>query len=135
MISVQNLHKSFDGQHVLRGITLDVATGEIMIIIGRSGEGKSVFLRHLLGLLRPDSGHIIFKPHHIELITDDLSLYEALGSLQEYDNFPRNKLTKLLEVVHVSSFRERTKKEKPILTEERVEVLRKIALQGKSSNQ
>lgn len=77
---------------------------------------------------------IIFKPSHIELITDDLSLYEALGSLQEYDNFPKNKLTKLLEVVHLSSFRERTKKEKPILTEERVEVLRKIALQGKQNN-
>ncbi len=78
---------------------------------------------------------IIFKPSHIELITDDLSLYEALGSLQESDAFPKNKLTKLLEIVHVSSFRERTKKEKPILTEERVEALRKIALQGKSSSQ
>ncbi len=77
---------------------------------------------------------IIFKPGHIELITDDLSLYEALGSLQECDNFPKNKLTKLLEVVHVSSFQERTKKEKPILTEERVEELRKMALQEKSRN-
>jgi len=77
---------------------------------------------------------IIFKPSHIELVTDDLSLYEALGSLQEDDDFPKNKLTKLLEMVHVSSFRERTKKEKPSLTEERVEGLRKIALQGKPDN-
>jgi phospholipid/cholesterol/gamma-HCH transport system ATP-binding protein len=59
VISVENLHKSFDGQRVLRGITLDVATGEVIIIIGRSGGGKSVFLRHLLGLLRPDSGRIL----------------------------------------------------------------------------
>ncbi len=59
MIAVENLHKSFDGQRVLRGITLDVATGEVMIIIGRSGGGKSVLLRHLLGLLRPDSGRIL----------------------------------------------------------------------------
>ncbi len=59
VIHVEELHKSFDGQRVLKGITLDVATGEIMIIIGRSGEGKSVFLRHLLGLLHPDSGRIL----------------------------------------------------------------------------
>jgi phospholipid/cholesterol/gamma-HCH transport system ATP-binding protein len=59
VIAVENLHKSFDGQRVLKGITLDVATGEVMIIIGRSGGGKSVLLRHLLGLLRPDSGRIL----------------------------------------------------------------------------
>ena len=59
MIRVENLHKSFDDQRVLQGITLDVATGEVMIIIGRSGGGKSVFLKHLLGLLRPDSGRIL----------------------------------------------------------------------------
>ena len=59
MIRVENLHKSFDGQRVLQGITLDVATGEVMIIIGRSGGGKSVLLKHFLGLLRPDSGRIL----------------------------------------------------------------------------
>ena len=59
MIRVENLHKSFDGQRVLQGLTLDVATGEVMIIIGRSGGGKSVLLKHLLGLLRPDSGRIL----------------------------------------------------------------------------
>ena len=59
MIRVENLHKSFDGQRVLQGLTLDVATGEIMIIIGRSGGGKSVLLKHFLGLLRPDSGSIL----------------------------------------------------------------------------
>jgi phospholipid/cholesterol/gamma-HCH transport system ATP-binding protein len=59
VIRVENLHKSFDGQRVLQGITLDVATGEVMIIIGRSGGGKSVLLKHLLGLLRPDAGRIL----------------------------------------------------------------------------
>jgi phospholipid/cholesterol/gamma-HCH transport system ATP-binding protein len=59
VICVENLYKSFDGQRVLQGVTLDVATGEIMIVIGRSGGGKSVLLRHLLGLLRPDSGRIL----------------------------------------------------------------------------
>ena len=58
MIKVVGLQKSFRGQRVLCGIDLEVPQGSITIIIGRSGGGKSVFLRHLLGLLRPDSGRI-----------------------------------------------------------------------------
>jgi phospholipid/cholesterol/gamma-HCH transport system ATP-binding protein len=59
MIRIQDLHKTFGRQHVLRGLTLEVATGEIMVVIGRSGGGKSVLLKHLIGLLRPDSGAIL----------------------------------------------------------------------------
>jgi phospholipid/cholesterol/gamma-HCH transport system ATP-binding protein len=58
MIRVQGLHKRFASQPVLRGIDLDIATGEIMVVIGRSGGGKSVLLKHLIGLLRPDSGTV-----------------------------------------------------------------------------
>jgi phospholipid/cholesterol/gamma-HCH transport system ATP-binding protein len=58
VIRVHRLHKSFGSQPVLRGIDLDIATGEIMVVIGRSGGGKSVLLKHLIGLLRPDSGTI-----------------------------------------------------------------------------
>ena len=59
MIRIQGLRKSFGSQPVLQGVDLDVATGEIMIIIGRSGGGKSVLLKHLLGLLRPDAGAVL----------------------------------------------------------------------------
>src|SRR5262249_57598654 len=59
MIRIQGLRRSFGGQPVLRGVDLEVATGEIMIIIGRSGGGKSVLLKHLLGLLRPDAGAVL----------------------------------------------------------------------------
>ena len=59
MIRVQKLYKAFGDQPVLRGLDLDVATAEIMVIIGRSGGGKSVLLKHLIGLLRPDSGAIL----------------------------------------------------------------------------
>ena len=59
MIQIRNLYKTFGRQQVLRGLTLDVATGEIMVVIGRSGGGKSVLLRHLIGLLRPDSGAVL----------------------------------------------------------------------------
>jgi phospholipid/cholesterol/gamma-HCH transport system ATP-binding protein len=58
MIKVSRLRKSFNGQPVLNGIDLDVPDGSITIIIGRSGGGKSVFLKHLIGLMRPDSGRI-----------------------------------------------------------------------------
>ena len=58
MIRVQELYKTFGSQPVLRGLTLDVATAEIMVIIGRSGGGKSVLLKHMIGLLHPNSGAI-----------------------------------------------------------------------------
>jgi phospholipid/cholesterol/gamma-HCH transport system ATP-binding protein len=58
VIRVQGLRKSFHGQAVLRGVDLEVPDGSITIIIGRSGGGKSVFLKHLIGLLRPDAGRI-----------------------------------------------------------------------------
>jgi phospholipid/cholesterol/gamma-HCH transport system ATP-binding protein len=58
VIKVTGLRKSFRGQPVLRSVDLEVPDGSITIIIGRSGEGKSVFLKHLLGLLHPDSGRI-----------------------------------------------------------------------------
>ena len=58
MIKVVGLRKSFGAQVVLRGLDLEVPDGSITVIIGRSGGGKSVFLKHLLGLVRPDSGRI-----------------------------------------------------------------------------
>jgi phospholipid/cholesterol/gamma-HCH transport system ATP-binding protein len=58
MIRVTGLRKSFHGHAVLRGVDLEVPDGSITIIIGRSGGGKSVFLKHLIGLLRPDAGHV-----------------------------------------------------------------------------
>ncbi|HTK90161.1 MAG TPA: ABC transporter ATP-binding protein [Verrucomicrobiae bacterium] len=59
MIKVVGVRRSFGQQEVLRGLDLEVASGEILVVIGRSGGGKSVLLKHLIGLLRPDSGHIL----------------------------------------------------------------------------
>ena len=56
MIKITNLNKSFDGQVVLKDINLDINAGEIWVILGPSGSGKSVLLKHLIGLMRPDSG-------------------------------------------------------------------------------
>jgi phospholipid/cholesterol/gamma-HCH transport system ATP-binding protein len=59
VISVQGLWRRFDAQAVLRGVNLEVGAGEILVVIGRSGGGKSVLLKHMIGLLRPDSGRVI----------------------------------------------------------------------------
>ena len=59
MITVRDLHKSFGGAPVLRGVDLDVPEGEVTCIIGRSGSGKSVLLRHLIRLLKPDRGSVV----------------------------------------------------------------------------
>ena len=58
MIKVVGVRRSFGPQEVLRGLDLEIATGEVLVVIGRSGGGKSVLLKHLIGLLRPDAGHI-----------------------------------------------------------------------------
>jgi phospholipid/cholesterol/gamma-HCH transport system ATP-binding protein len=59
VIQVEGLTKSFGTNRVLRGVDIEVPKGSISIIIGRSGGGKSVLLKHLIGLLRPDSGRVI----------------------------------------------------------------------------
>ena len=58
MIEVRDVTKSFGTQQVLRGVSLDIHGGEAVVIIGRSGGGKSILLKHLIGLLQPDSGTI-----------------------------------------------------------------------------
>jgi phospholipid/cholesterol/gamma-HCH transport system ATP-binding protein len=58
MIKIEDLYKSFDGLKVLQGVSFQVAKGEILALIGRSGYGKSVLLKHISGLIRPDRGHV-----------------------------------------------------------------------------
>jgi phospholipid/cholesterol/gamma-HCH transport system ATP-binding protein len=58
MIQLKNVHKSFGPKRVLDGFTLDVPEGETMVIIGYSGTGKSVAIKHIVGLLEPDEGEV-----------------------------------------------------------------------------
>ncbi len=57
-IEFKNIYKSFGDLHVLRGVDLQVDAGEVFFVIGQSGAGKSVLVKHLIGLLRPDKGRI-----------------------------------------------------------------------------
>ncbi len=59
MIRIVDLHKSFGPKQVLRGVNLEVGPGETMVVIGQSGSGKSVLLKHIIGMLKPDSGKVI----------------------------------------------------------------------------
>jgi phospholipid/cholesterol/gamma-HCH transport system ATP-binding protein len=65
MIEVKDLRKSFDGLEVLKGITTTFETGKVNLVIGQSGSGKTVFLKSLLNVFEPTSGHILFDGRDI----------------------------------------------------------------------
>jgi phospholipid/cholesterol/gamma-HCH transport system ATP-binding protein len=59
MIEIENLHKRFGSKVVLAGLTLTIERGETMVVIGGSGTGKSVLLKHIIGLMKPDQGRVV----------------------------------------------------------------------------
>lgn len=61
MIEVIGLKKSFDGQKVLKGVDIAIGDNELVAVIGKSGGGKSVFLKHIIGILKPDEGSIFIN--------------------------------------------------------------------------
>jgi phospholipid/cholesterol/gamma-HCH transport system ATP-binding protein len=111
MIRVSGLSRAFDGKKVLEDVSLDVARGELVVILGESGTGKSVLLKHLVGLLKPDSGAIEVDGQDITRLTerDLLDVRRQIGYLfQEgalydfmtvFDNvaFPLREHTRLKE--------------------------------------
>ena len=66
MILIEDLWKTFGGQEVLRGISLEVKAGEFVALVGMSGSGKSVLLRHLVRLMRPDFGRVLVDGCDVE---------------------------------------------------------------------
>jgi phospholipid/cholesterol/gamma-HCH transport system ATP-binding protein len=70
MISVRGLVKRIGVEEILRGVDLEVARGETLAIIGRSGGGKSVLLKHLIGLMRPDAGEIWIEGQNITTLSE-----------------------------------------------------------------
>ena len=58
MIKIKEINKSFSDKHILNNISFDISNGDSIAIIGQSGTGKSVLLKHLNGLLKPDSGTV-----------------------------------------------------------------------------
>jgi phospholipid/cholesterol/gamma-HCH transport system ATP-binding protein len=118
-IEFVEVHKSFGSNHVLRGLNMGLPEGKISMIIGPSGTGKSVCIKHIVGLLYPDQGDVLVNGVSIPSLTDDelfairrkfgvLFQDGALfGSLNLYDNiaFPLRQHTEkgedeIAEIVH-----------------------------------
>lgn len=70
IIEIVDLHKSFGEQKVLDGVNLDIEEGKTTVVIGRSGGGKSVLLKHIIRLLEPDSGHVFIDGTDITVLND-----------------------------------------------------------------
>jgi phospholipid/cholesterol/gamma-HCH transport system ATP-binding protein len=110
-IQVEGLTKSFGKQIIWEDVTLTLPKGEISVLLGPSGTGKSVFLKHLIGLLRPDRGHVFIEGRDVPNVSEK-QLYEVrkmfgvlfqdgalFGSMNVYDNvaFPLREHTKKSE--------------------------------------
>ena len=119
MIKVENLHKSFGDDHILKGITTSFERGKTNLIIGQSGSGKTVFLKCLLGLHTPEEGKIYYTDKAIQDMDDDekKALRQSMGmvfqggalfdsmTVEENVMFPlrmftRNKKEEMLERVN-----------------------------------
>lgn len=70
MIETRDLKRKFGSQTILDGVDIRIESGESAVIIGRSGGGKSVLLKHLIGLLQPDSGSVVVDGQNIERMTE-----------------------------------------------------------------
>ena len=83
MIKVQGLYKSLGGQTVLENISFDIATGEIVAVLGPSGTGKTVLLKHLIGLMLPDKGRVLIDGVDITRLGEQelLKVRKSMGYL------------------------------------------------------
>ena len=90
MLSVQELHKSFDGVEVLRGVSAEIGKGDVVCIIGPSGSGKSTFLRCLNRMEQPDSGKIFLDGVELTAKKVDLDRQrQKMGMVfQQFNLFP-----------------------------------------------
>jgi len=70
MIEIKGLKKTFGAKTILNGVDLNIEEGKITVIIGRSGGGKSVLLKHIIGLLKPDDGHIYLNGTDITILRE-----------------------------------------------------------------
>lgn len=70
MIQIEDLHKRFNSKVVLAGLSLAIEHGETMVVIGGSGTGKSVLLKHVIGLMKPDSGRVVVDGQDVERLND-----------------------------------------------------------------
>ncbi|MBE2179709.1 MAG: ATP-binding cassette domain-containing protein [Chthoniobacterales bacterium] len=126
---VDNLVQTIGGQEILRGFSLKVHKGETLVLLGRSGGGKSVFLRHLIGLMQPVSGSIKIEGHDITKLKErELSpVRRRIGML-----FQNGALFDSLNVADNVAFplRERGEKDESIISQKVQSALQMVDLHG-----
>jgi phospholipid/cholesterol/gamma-HCH transport system ATP-binding protein len=71
LVRLVGVEKKLGRQKVLRGVNLDIREGERMVIIGRSGGGKSVLLKHIIALMQPDAGQVWFRDHDLAILSEE----------------------------------------------------------------
>lgn len=129
MIQVENLYKSFDHKPVLEGVSLTVERHEFVVVIGRSGYGKSVLLKHMAGMLRPDSGRVLVDGQDLSRINSRQlrSLRRRFGFV-----FQGGALFDSMSVADNVAFplRESLSLDEPEVEERVAEVLRHVGLEG-----
>lgn len=159
IIELHQLRKSFGEQQVLRDLTLNIRRGETMVIIGQSGSGKSVILKHMIGLLQPDGGEVRVDGKTISTSTsfDTKTIREKMGmlfqsgalfdsmnageniafALREHNRKMSEKniqdeVTKMLELIHLKpEFREKMPSELSGGMRKRLALARAITLKPK----
>ncbi len=126
---MENLYKSFEDLEVLKGVSLQVERGEILALIGGSGHGKTVILKHVAGLMKPDRGHVYIDGKDVfSLRGDELEqLRSHLGFL-----FQSGALFSSLTVFDNVAFplREKTHSSKEEIREKVLNVLEQVGLRG-----
>src|SRR6202453_4926597 len=71
LVRLVGVEKKLGRQKVLRGVDLEIGQGEKMVIIGRSGGGKSVLLKHIIALMQPDAGEVWFRDHNLAVLSEE----------------------------------------------------------------
>jgi phospholipid/cholesterol/gamma-HCH transport system ATP-binding protein len=86
VIEFQDLHKAFDGKPVLQGLSLEIRDAEMVVIIGYSGTGKSVALKHVVGLLQPDAGDVIVDGQAVSTLDRDglMQVRQGIGYVFQF---------------------------------------------------
>lgn len=132
MISIKNLHKSFGDTHVLKGINIEVAQGEVLVIVGPSGSGKSTVLRCINRLEVPTSGTVIFDNFDIMDKSTDINFVrsEATMVFQHFNLFPHMTVLDNITLGPVK-VKKMNKKEAEKLG---MELLSKVGLADKAEN-
>ena len=129
VIRVMDLHRRFDEQKVLKGVTLDVSRGQTTVVIGRSGIGKSVLLKHIIGLLKPDRGRIFIEEKDVTPIPIKAMdhVRRKFGML-----FQNAALFDSMNVLENVAFplREHTQLTRPEIEKKVMEKLRLVGLEG-----